>query len=405
MPPVQVIGLGMSPADLSPSMLALIQQADVLAGGRRHLAYFPDFAGRKIVLGKNLAEALADIAAAAAEQHVVVLASGDPNFYGIGPKLTALLGPQRVIIHPNITAVQMASAILGLAWEDAAVVSLHGRDLTPLRQVLGRREKIFIYTGSGAEPAAIARLLLELEWPDYRFCVLENLGQSAQRVLWLSPAEAAAREFAPLNLVVLLADSRPASRLCLGLPEEALAHEAGLITKSEIRAVVLAKLRLQPEEILWDIGAGSGAVGLEAALLQPDMLVYAVERVPARAAQIRANRSKLRVANLEVIAGEAPTCLADLPAPHRVFIGGGGAQLPAILTEVRRRLQPGGRVVLTATLLATLTAATNLLAAWNWASEICQLQVSVSRPLAGSCYLQARNPVWIVSAAAQEEKI
>lgn len=395
----------MSPADLPAAALEIIAQAQVLAGGRRHLDYFPDFSGRRIILGKNLTAALEEIAAAAVNQRVVVLASGDPNFYGIGPRLVRQLGPEQVIIHPNITAVQAASALLGLSWDDAAIVSLHGRDFTPLLQVLGRRDKIFIYTNGAEDPATIAAWLTRSEAPPYRLCILEDLGQENQRLTWLNPEEVGPRRFSPLNLVLLLAEPTAASPLFLGVPDELFDHEAGLITKSEIRAVVLAKLQLQPGQILWDIGAGSGSVGLEASLLLPGGRIFAVEQHPARGEQIRANQRKFRVANLEVIQGQAPECLAPLPAPQRVFIGGGGRSLPEILKVVRQRLTPGGRVVITATLLETLAAASNLLASWGWTTEVCQIQLSRSRPLSGSLYLQALNPVWIISATAREESV
>ncbi len=403
MPPVHLIGLGMSPADLPAVALEIIAQAQVLAGGRRHLDYFPDFDGRRIILGKNLTAALEEIAAAAVSQRVVVLASGDPNFHGIGPRLVRRLGPDQVVIHPNITAVQAASAILGLSWDDAAIVSLHGRDFTPLLQVLGQRDKIFVYTSGAADPATIAAWLARPEAPPYRLCILEDLGQENQRLTWLKPEEVGNRRFSTLNLVLLLAEPTAANPLFLGVPDEFFEHEAGLITKSEIRAVVMAKLQLQPGQVLWDIGAGSGSVGLEASLLLPGGRIFAVEQHPDRVEQIRANQKKFRVAKLEVVSGHAPECLAPLPPPQRVFIGGGGRDLPEILEVVRQRLTPGGRVVLTATLLETLATAIDLLTAWGWTAEVCQVQLSRSRPLSGSLYLQALNPVWIISATAREE--
>ncbi|MGQ9920673.1 MAG: precorrin-6y C5,15-methyltransferase (decarboxylating) subunit CbiE [Desulfobacca sp.] len=399
MVPVHVIGLGMSPADLTAAHLKIIQGAQVLAGGRRHLDYFPDHPGDKIVIGRDLPQVLAAIRQAAACQQVVVLASGDPNFFGIGPQLTAFLGPENVIIHPNITAVQSACALLRLSWDDAVVVSLHGRGPEALTAVLGRADKIIVYTAGAETPHQIAKLLTAPGCPAYRLAVVENLGQAGEQAIWLTPAEVASRTFAPLNLVVLLKDSTsPPQPLHLGLAEEALEHEAGLITKTEIRAVVLAKLRLLPGLVLWDVGAGCGSVGLEASLLLPGGRVLAIEQHPTRVQQIRANQQRFGVGNLTVIDGEAPACLDALPAPDRVFVGGGGRHLMAILAAVLPRLRAGGRLVLTAALLASLQAASDYLQAAGWQVEVCQLQVSRSRPLAGSLYLQALNPVWIITA-------
>ena len=192
-------------------------------------------------------------------------------------------------------------------------------------------------------------------------------------------------------------------QLHLGLPEAALVHQAGLITKAEVRAVVLAKLKLLPGQVLWDVGAGCGSVGLEASLLVPGGKIFAVERHPERAAQIAANRDQFGVDNLEVVCAPAPVGLAPLPDPHRVFVGGGGPEIGAIIQEAVRRLGPEGRVVVTAALLETLETARNALEQAGWEVEVVQLQVSRSHPLAGGTALQALNPVWIVTGYLKGE--
>ncbi len=408
--PVQVVGLGMSPADLTPRALKVIEEAQVLVGGRRLLGYFPDHPAVKIPLGKDLEESLRQIPALAATRRVVVLASGDPNFYGVGPLVVKLVGAGQVVLHPNITAVQAACARLQISWEDAAVISLHGRSWAPLEAALKQEGKLIIYTDPEHTPAAIARFLLDRGLSQVRLCVLEDLGQDTERLRVLSPQDAQDQEFFPLNLVVVLPESAAEGELTsvepgpagpaalhLGLPEEALAHEGGLITKAEVRAVVLAKLQLYPGQVLWDVGAGCGSVGLEASLLMPGGKIFAVEQDPQRAAQIRLNRQKYQVANLEVICGQAPGCFKDLPSPQRVFVGGGGRVLPEILNEVMRRLEKGGRVVLTATLLQTLETAQEVLGQAGWEVEVIQLQVSRSRPLGEGIFFRALNPVWIIT--------
>jgi precorrin-6Y C5,15-methyltransferase (decarboxylating) len=194
----------------------------------------------------------------------------------------------------------------------------------------------------------------------------------------------------------------PGPQFHLGLPEEVLAHQAGLITKTEVRAVVLAKLKLLSGQVLWDVGAGCGSVGLEASLLIPDGKIFAVERHPERAAQIAANRDKFGVHNLEIVCAPAPVCLAALPDPQRVFVGGGGPEVGAIVREAMRRLLPGGRVVITAALLETLETARNVLTEAGWDVEVVCLQVSRSHSLAGGTALQALNPVWIVAGVRDQ---
>jgi precorrin-6B C5,15-methyltransferase / cobalt-precorrin-6B C5,C15-methyltransferase len=407
--PVQVVGLGMSPEDLTPRLQKIIRQAQVLVGGRRLLDYFPDHPARKLILGKDPEKVLAQLPALAAKERVVVLASGDPNFYGIGPAVVKGLGADRVVLHPNLTAVQAACARLKTAWQDAAVVSLHGRSFDPLAEALNRAPgKVIVYTDPVNTPGAIARWLLARGAASVRLCVLEDLGQEGERLTWLSPVEALGREFSPLNLVVILPPAAgpplEIAPLHLGLPEEALARQAGLVTKAEVRAVVLAKLALKPGLTLWDVGAGCGSVGLEASLLIPGGRILAVELSEARAAQIRANAKKFGVPNLEVVCGRAPQCLAALPTPQRVFVGGGGGDLGKILPTVMERLEPGGRLALTATLLDTLETARTAMVRAGWDLEVTLLQVSRSRPLAGGAYMQAQNPVWIVSGWAGDSR-
>ncbi len=229
-------------------------------------------------MGRDLAGALKAIQEAAESKQVVVLASGDPNYYGIGRRLTEFLGPENVVVHPNITAVQSACSLLKISWEDAVVVSLHGRGMEKLTEVLGRASKNYHLYGRG-RTREIPRLLQTPDMPAYKMCVLENLGEESQRVAWLSLAEAEKRIFASLNMVVLLRETgEKFNGLYLGLPEAALEHEAGLITKTEIRVVVLAKLQLIPGLVMWDVGAGCGSVGLEASLLLPGGRVLAVNR-------------------------------------------------------------------------------------------------------------------------------
>ena len=404
--PVHVVGLGMSPADLTPKVQEIIREAQVLVGGRRLLDYFPEHRALKIPLGKDPEGTLRQLPALAAVKRVVVLSSGDPNFYGVGPLVVRVLGAENVVIHPNLTAMQIACARLRIPWQDAVVVSLHGRSWERLAQVLGQPGPWLIYTDPAHPPGEIARFLLDRGLSQARFCVLEDLGQATERITWMSLVEAQEGEFSPLNLVVVVPEpgaAAPRWRLHLGLPEAALVHQAGLITKAEVRAVVLAKLQLFPGLVLWDVGGGAGSVGLEASLLMPGGKIFAVERHPERAGQIAANRDRFGVDNLEVVCAPAPVGLASLPDPHRVFVGGGGPEIGAIIQEALRRLAPGGRVVVTAALLETLEAARTALEQAAWEVEVVQVQVSRSYPLAGGTALQALNPVWIITGSLKGE--
>ena len=222
--PVQVVGLGMSPADLTPRALEIIREAQVLVGGRRLLDYFPEHRSMKIPLGQDPEGTLKQLPALAETKRVVVLASGDPNFYGVGPLVVKVLGAEHVVIHPNLTAVQTACARLRMPWQDATVISLHGRAWEHLAAALGQPGPLLIYTDPAHTPGEIARFLLARGRAQARFCVLEDLGQPTERVTWMTLSEAREQEFSPLNLVVVLPEPGEVSparpQLHLGLPED-----------------------------------------------------------------------------------------------------------------------------------------------------------------------------------------
>ena len=195
--PVQVVGLGMSPADLTPRVQEIIREAQVLVGGRRLLDYFPEHRSMKIPLGKDPEGTLKQLPALAETKRVVVLASGDPNFYGVGPLVVRVLGAEHVVIHPNLTAVQTACARLRMPWQDATVISLHGRSWEHLAAALSQPGPLLIYTDPAHPPGEIARFLLARGLAQARFCVLEDLGQATERVTWMTLSEAREQEFSP----------------------------------------------------------------------------------------------------------------------------------------------------------------------------------------------------------------
>lgn len=395
MNPIMVIGVGMGPGDLSRRALKAIERAQVLAGGRRQLDMFPQHEGEYLVLQGHMDHWIEEVRRLAQERRVVVLASGDPGFYGIAQRLTKALGAQAVEIIPNVTTVQAAFARIKEPWQEAKVVSLHGRDPLPLLAALPGTQRLAVYTDPANTPAVIAGLLLERGQEDWRMWVLEDLGTNGEKVTPCTLEEAQRGHFSPLNLVVLARQSWP-EPLALGQPEEAYAHQAGLITKSEVRVVALAKLELGPGQVLWDLGAGSGSLGLEASLLMPGGRVVAVERDPQRAAQIALNRRRYGVAMLEVVEAELPQALAELPTPQRVFVGGGGQALEATVEEAARRLPPTGVAVVSLVRLAALESARRALASQGLETEVTQVQVSRSASLAGDLYLKAQNPVWLL---------
>ncbi|MFH1134514.1 MAG: precorrin-6y C5,15-methyltransferase (decarboxylating) subunit CbiE [Pseudomonadota bacterium] len=394
---VQIVGLGLGPGDLTPRMLEAARGAEVLAGGRRHLSYFPDFPGRTVVLAGDLGARVEDIAQAFRQGlRVTVLASGDPGFFGIAARLAGRLGPENIVIHPNVCAFQAAFARLKKPWQNATLVSVHGRGRAEFWSALAVSDLVAVYTEPRFGPAEIAAAMIERGQAGWRMHVCEDLGADDERVGVHEPAAAAAGKFSGLNVVVLERTEKPTA-LGLGQPESRYEHEAGLITKAEIRAAALGKLDLGPNLTLWDLGAGSGSVGIEASRLLPGGRIICVERDPARVEQIKANRKKFGAAQVEIVRLDLPEGLGELPRPDRVFIGGGGDALASIIDLAAEKITDGGVVVAAVVKLDGLETARRAMAVAGLAVEIVQIQVSRGAPLGGDLYFKALNPVWLVT--------
>ncbi|HZU05771.1 MAG TPA: precorrin-6y C5,15-methyltransferase (decarboxylating) subunit CbiE [Chloroflexota bacterium] len=397
---VYVIGIGDDgPAGLTAAACQRIAAATLLAGGARHLAFFPDHPAERFVIRDNLGALVARLAAAGPAERPVVLASGDPCFYGIAPYLVRHLGRERVRVEPHVSSVQLAFARLGESWHDAVVLSAHGRPLAPLIPRALAARKVAFLTDEQNTPGAIAAALLAAGHADCPAHVFEHLGGAAERHVCCRLTELPGQRFAPLNVLVLLREgAEPAVRAGFGLPESAYAHRDGQITKAEVRAVSLAKLRLRPGMVLWDIGAGCGSVSLEASALLAGGLVYAVERDAAQLALLQQNAAAQPAPGLAIVAGEAPEALAGLPDPDAVFIGGSGGRLLDVLALVTARLRPGGRLVANFATLEHLNTALSWLRGRGWACEVVQLAVARGRAVGELTRLAALHPVFVLTA-------
>ncbi len=400
--PVSVVGVGDDGAEgLAPAVRALVEGADVLCGGQRQLAFFPTHPARRLVIRGDLEVLLEEVRIAAESGRVVVLASGDPLFFGIGARLVETLGRERVRIIPHPSAVQVAFARLGVPWQDALVLSAHGRPLEPLLgRALGAR-RIAILTDDRNTPSVIAAALLAAGMEACQAFVLERLEGPGERVEALRLDQVVGREFDPLNVLVLLRE-RATRRLALGLPDDAYHHRGGMITKAEVRSVSLSKFSLRADSVVWDVGAGCGSLAIEAAALAPDGWVYAIERDPDQVALLRENRARHLAANVAIVEGEAPQALESLPDPDAVFIGGSGGHLTAVLALSLARLRSDGRLVLNAVLLETVVEAERLCREAGWSVDVTLVAISRGVSTAGGTRLAALNPVFVL--AAQRDK-
>ncbi len=399
-PPITIIGTGVSPDDLTARQRAIIESADILVGGQRLLERFGRRDCRQRVIDKDL-EGLGDfLEAQMADQAIVVLTSGDPLFFGIGAFLVGRLGADKVDILPNVSAVAAAFARLGEPWQAIRVVSLHGRNHTgQLLRCLAGGDTVAVYTDPVHNPAWLADLLVKNGFADVTMIVLEQLGTADERITRIRPDRAVGITFADLNLVVLKPDPARQTTPALypGMPDHHFAHENGLITKAEIRALSLSRLQLFDRAVLWDLGAGSGSVSIEAGLFITRGAIHSVEKNPQRISQIHVNRRRFGIGNMQVIQAHLPEGLDDLPDPDRIFIGGGGKALGDIITTAAGRLKPAGIIVINTVLVENMATAVNKLESLGLEMDMIQIQVNRAKTMPFSHRLEALNPVWIIT--------
>ncbi|MDN3248617.1 MULTISPECIES: precorrin-6y C5,15-methyltransferase (decarboxylating) subunit CbiE [unclassified Streptomyces] len=396
---ITVVGMGAAGAAPAGDVVA---GAELVVGGRRHLeaVRLPDGAER-VVLGA-LAPALDTVAEyVAKERPVVVLASGDPGFFGIVRVLAERFGAQRLDVRPGVSSVAAAFARAGLPWDDAVVASAHGRDLRTAVNLCRAHPKVAVLTGPGAGPAELGAALRT----DPRVLVVASaLGTGDERVERVTPVEAAGRDWGAAVSVVLCLDEARALgpvRSVAGprpgpagwaLDETEFAHRDSMITKFEVRALALARLGPRPGDLVWDVGAGSGSVAVECARL--GAAVTAVEKTPDGVERVRANAAAHGV-DVRVVHGAAPTALSGLDDPDAVFVGGGGRELPAIVAACARRARRA--VVVAMAALDRVPAAREALLGAGLECDGVLLQSSRLAPLPGDVTrLAATNPVFLL---------
>lgn len=381
--------LGYDGTPLSVQALEAIGEAQLVVGGARHLAQVPP--GTKTLVWSDLSEGVEALLALRGDG--VVVASGDPGFFGPVRRLREATEDLQVL--PAVSSVQTAFARAGLPWDDALVVSAHGRDPRRALNVCRAHPKVAVLTGPASGPAVLGAALVDQQ---RELFVCEQLGEAEERCRWLTPDQAASGTFAALN-VVLVVDRTRAVAPTMGsvagwlgpaswaLPDDAFDHRDGMITKAEVRALVLARLGPRVGDLVWDIGAGSGSVGIECARL--GAAVVAVEK--GSVAHLRANISTFGV-EVQVVEGTAPAVLTGLPDPDAVFVGGGATDVGDI---VRHAVARGPRTVVVA--LAALDRLAEVQQALGaYAVEGVQLQASRFRALGDATGLAATNPVLVV---------
>ncbi|KAA0891767.1 precorrin-6y C5,15-methyltransferase (decarboxylating) subunit CbiE [Oryzomonas rubra] len=384
--------------------LEIIGTAEVMIGHQRHLDCFPDFAGEKMPFGE-----LSDILdfLKKTEKRVAILASGDPTFFGVSRFLLRNLAKERIEIFPNVTSMQYAFARIKEPWDDSIFVSVHGRGLQPAVDKIVAAEKACVLTDKNNTPAAIAAELIERGAEGYEAWLCEDLGLPGEKFTKTSVRGLLELPLQPsgLNILILIRTYAPnlTHYPLIGIDDEEFQTSKKLITKQEVRAVTLAKLQLQDDLVLWDVGAGSGSVSIEASNLMPNGRIFAVEQNAQCLAFIRENLKKFTTRNVKLVEGEAPDALDELPDPDRVFIGGSGGHLEEIIIAVDGRLKPEGVVVLNAVTLDTLTKSVEFLEDHGFTTEAACVNIAKTRNLTEYKMFEAQNPVYVITARKGNE--
>ena len=393
---VTLIGMGSGqPENLTLQGLAALRQADLILGARRLLAVLPAGCTENRAAAYRPDE-VAELLQTSGAENAVLVYSGDTGFYSgassMMEKLEALGVRARVL--PGLSSIQLLAAALGRPWQGWNLVSAHGRICDPVAECMQGRPTFFL-TGGSEDPATLCAQLAAEGFGDVQAVVGQCLGTPEEKLFRGSVKELAAGRFNSLS-VLLVEAVEGLPRRAPGLPDEAFERGDVPMTKQEVLAAVLARLAVRPEDILWDVGAGTGSVSVELALAAPRGRVYAVECRPEGCALIKANREKFRTRNLVLVEGLAPAALSDLPAPDAVFIGGSKGSLAAIVDAALDK-NPDARICVSAIALETLSAAVAALTAKGRTVQVSQIAVSRAKAVGGLHLMMAQNPIYLIT--------
>ena len=369
-----------------------ISSASVVFGGRRHLDLAASLiSGDARPWPAPFDAAMRDVISLRG-QKVCVLASGDPFFFGVGATLSRHVSAEEFVAFPAPSAFSLAASRLGWPLQEIETVSLHGRSLDLIRPLLHPGRRVIALTSDEQGPAALAALLTALGFGKSRLTVLEALGGKAERTRSARADKFELQAINVLNVVAVEVEAKADARIlprAFGLDDALFEHD-GQITKREIRALTLSALAPRRGELLWDIGAGSGSIGIEWMLADPSLRAIAIEADPERAARVARNAVAFGVPGLHVVQGKAPTALSQLETPDAIFIGGGGSE-PGVFDAAVAALKPGGRLVANA---VTLEMEAVLLAAHTrLGGELIRIEVSRAAPIGGMSGWRPALPV------------
>jgi precorrin-6Y C5,15-methyltransferase (decarboxylating) len=396
---IKVIGIGdEGKQSLLPVYEKWIEESDVLIGGERQLTFFEEYHGEKVVIKGGLKPLVERIKEE--KRSVVILASGDPLFYGIGSYLSSKV---ELEIYPYLSSIQLAFAKMKESWQDAYFTSVHGRSIRGLAQRIDGQSKVVLLTDEENTPSRIASYLKSFGISEYRAFVAENLGGEDERYGWYELETMENTIFSSLNVVILKRVSQ-GPQWTFGIDDHEFFQrkpDKGLITKKEVRTLSLSELRIKKDSVVWDIGTCTGSVAIEAAKIAHEGAVYAIEKNEHDLENFYQNIKKFRT-DIEVKQGLAPAYLDEFPDPDAIFIGGTSGSMDGILDVCAGRLKKNGKIVLNAVTIENLTQAVEGFKTRDFDISITLAQISRSKPILNLTRFEAFNPIYVISAKRKE---
>ncbi|MEY2196216.1 precorrin-6y C5,15-methyltransferase (decarboxylating) subunit CbiE [Neobacillus sp. BF23-41] len=396
---IKMIGIGdEGKVSLLPMYEKWIYESELLIGGKRQLSFFPEFAGEKIAIEGGISSLVERLQSET--RNVVILASGDPLFYGIGSYLSSKID---LDFYPYLSSIQLAFARMKERWQDAYFTSVHGRSIKGLAQRVDGKKTVAILTDTENSPNKIAQYLLSFGMTEYEAFVGENLGSDKERCRWFTLAEMKDEDFSPLN-VVILKKKGESPHWPIGIDDAEFFQrkpDKGLITKKEIRTLSISALRLKEDSTVWDIGTCTGSVAIEAAKIASEGQVFAIEKNEGDLENCKQNLAKFRV-DATLVHGKAPEGLDTFPDPDAVFIGGTAGGMEDILDICCSRLKACGRIVLNAVTIENLSEAMLAFKERGYETNITLAQISRSKPILNLTRFDALNPIYIIEAWRKE---
>ena len=410
---VYIVGIGDDGVEgMTSYARRLVESADMLLGPKFSDGLLPSEVSSRFIEVAHLEEIVERIESAGTKQ-VVVLASGDPLFYGVARYVCSKLGKDRFEVVPHVSSMQLAFARVKESWEEAFLTNLSGQSIERILDRIRTSETIGLFTSEQWPPSAVARALVEDGIDYFQAYVCENLGSPDERVTQGSLQEIAKDSFGPLNVMILVRKPRTADKpgavgeSLFGNPDDAFLQsrpKRGLLTPCEVRSLALAQMAIRRDSIIWDVGAGSGSVALEAARLARDGHSYAIEMDPDDHMLIRDNAERFGVGNLMAVLGRAPEAWADLPDPDAIFVGGSSRDCAMLVELAWKRLKPNGRLVTALASIENLTAVHALLR--RQSGETHHWLVSIARGIEqlDRIRFESLNPVFLIASTKQDDK-